>query len=49
VTPHAAGSTIDNIGFLAERAVQNASLYLAGEVLPASDVILAPTRRQPVQ
>lgn len=49
VTPHAAGSTIDNISFLAERAVQNATLYLAGEDLPAGDVVLAPSRRRPVQ
>lgn len=46
VTPHAGGSTIDNVAYLAERAVRNAELYWAGRDLPDSDVILPPMRRR---
>ena len=49
VTPHCAGATIDNFANLAQRAVANAKLYLAGKPLPADDCVLQPdaTLRKP--
>lgn len=40
VTPHAAGATLDNFVLIAERAVANSLRFLAGEDLPATDVVV---------
>lgn len=45
VTPHTAGGTVDNFRSVAERAVRNTLAFLAGEDLPADDVVIAPRRR----
>ena len=42
VTPHCAGATIDNFAGIAKRAVANAQRILAGEPLPAGDLVVAP-------
>lgn len=42
VTPHAAGATLDNFDAVAARAVANTRAFLAGESLPAADVVVAP-------
>lgn len=44
VTPHTAGGTIDNFKPVVERAVRNTQLFLAGEEIPAQDLVLAPRR-----
>lgn len=44
VTPHTAGGTIDNFKPVVERAVRNTQLFLAGEDIPAQDLVLAPRR-----
>jgi D-3-phosphoglycerate dehydrogenase len=41
-TPHSAGATADNFAFVARRAAANAARYLAGETIPADDLMLAP-------
>jgi phosphoglycerate dehydrogenase-like enzyme len=43
VTPHCAGATIDNFASIAERATANAKRFLAGEPLPAGDVVVEPS------
>src|SRR3546814_6586498 len=40
VTPHTAGGTVDNFRSVAGRAVQNTRAVLAGEALPADDVVV---------
>jgi D-3-phosphoglycerate dehydrogenase len=45
VTPHTAGGTVDNFRSVAERAVRNTRAFLAGEDLPADDVVIEPRRR----
>jgi len=42
VTPHMAGATIDNFGFVIGRAVANAQQYLSGEGLPGADAVSVP-------
>jgi phosphoglycerate dehydrogenase-like enzyme len=42
VTPHMAGATVDNFGFVIERAIRNAALYLSGAGLPREDVVFLP-------
>jgi D-3-phosphoglycerate dehydrogenase len=42
VTPHTAGGTIDNFRPVVERAVGNTQRFLAGEEIPAQDLVLAP-------
>lgn len=44
VTPHTAGGTVDNFRSVAERAVANTLKFLAGEALPAGDLVIAPRR-----
>ena len=44
VTPHIGGATLDNFTFVIERAVRNASQYLAGEGLPEQDAVFVPKR-----
>lgn len=45
VTPHTAGGTVDNFRSVAQRAVANTLRVLAGEELPAEDVVIAPRRQ----
>lgn len=42
VTPHLAGATVDNFEAVMQRAVANATAYLAGGSLPAGDAVLVP-------
>lgn len=44
VTPHTAGGTVDNFRSVAERAVRNTRAFLAGEDLPADDVVIEARR-----
>ncbi len=45
VTPHCAGATIDNFANVAARAVDNYRRFLAGQDLPAQDVVVPPPGR----
>jgi phosphoglycerate dehydrogenase-like enzyme len=42
VTPHMAGATVDNFGFVIERAIRNAVQYLSGGGLPKEDAVFVP-------
>jgi phosphoglycerate dehydrogenase-like enzyme len=42
VTPHMAGATVDNFGFVIERAMRNAAQYLSGGGLPKEDAVFVP-------
>ena len=42
LTPHCAGATFDNFAVVLERALGNARRFLAGEPLPAGDVVCTP-------
>jgi phosphoglycerate dehydrogenase-like enzyme len=42
VTPHLAGATLDNFANVVARSVENAKAVLRGELLPDSDVAVAP-------
>lgn len=44
LTPHIAGSSVENFGSMMERAFANAQRYLAGRPLPPDDVIWVPER-----
>ncbi len=44
VTSHLAGATLDNFSGIVARAVANAKSVLRGDVLPATDVVVAPDR-----
>jgi phosphoglycerate dehydrogenase-like enzyme len=44
LTPHSAGSTVDNFDSMMSRCFANAQSYLAGEPLPLEDVIWLPPR-----
>src|SRR3546814_13103326 len=46
VTPHTAGGTVDNFRSVAGRAVQNTRAVLAGEALPADDVVVEACRSE---
>lgn len=43
VTPHAGGGVFDNVAHVARHAFSNITRCLAGEPLPAADVIVAPS------
>ena len=45
VTPHCAAATIDNFASVAARATQNYARFLAGQALPAQDVVVPPPGR----
>jgi phosphoglycerate dehydrogenase-like enzyme len=48
LSPHIAGSSVENFTTMMQRCFANARSYLAGDPLPASDVIfMPPVRRQP--
>lgn len=40
VTPHCAGATLDNFAKIAARAVDNAQRFMAGQPLPADDIVV---------
>lgn len=42
MTPHSAGSVMDNVGPMAAHGLNNMQRVLRGEALPAADVIVAP-------
>lgn len=42
LTPHIAGTTIDNWGFVMQRVVSNSQKFLKGEPLPPDDVVYLP-------
>ncbi|MCC7106796.1 MAG: lactate dehydrogenase, partial [Chloroflexi bacterium] len=42
LTPHIAGTTIDNWGYVMQRVVSNVQTFLKGEPLPKDDVVYLP-------
>lgn len=42
-SPHVAGATLDNVAYVARRAVANVSSYLSDGSLPAEDIVYLPT------
>src|ERR1019366_3267768 len=48
VTSHLAGATLDNFSGIVARAVENAKVFLRGDALPETDVVIAPGRKVPV-
>lgn len=49
VTSHLAGATLDNFAGVVARAVENAKAVLRGDPLPATDVVVAPSRPVPAR
>lgn len=46
VTPHIAGTTLDNFSYMMERAASNTEAFLTGKTLPAEDTVYVPERTQ---